>query len=260
MTIEQAIFEGRIQNFENWKNAYINGTQEVIAAIGAVNSAQAELDAANAALDAANNMVVPEIKIGQTTKTGSYYEYTDDMSATEKWNAAQESNIQTRKDQGYNVDTWYDSSGKLHYKASGTTASKNYVKNNPNDPNATLKNTKKTTGTKTNTGGKKPTKKKASGSLSLPSTGIYNVNELGDELMIPPTGNYDFLKKGTGIIPADLTKNLMDWGQFNPKNLIGAQPAITNNDHSITIQNLTVKSDNAKDFVRQLQNLAIVRS
>ena len=278
MTIEQAIFEGRIQNFENWKNAYISGTQEVIAAIGAVNSAQAELDAANAALDAANAMVVPEIKIGQTTKTGSYYEYTDDMSATERWNAGQEANIQTRRDQGYNVDTWYDSSGKLHYKASSTTASKNYVKNNPNDPNATLKNTKKstsgkkTTGSKKSTSGKKTTeskkstsgkkssKKKASGSLSLPSTGIYNVNELGDELMIPPTGNYDFLKKGTGIIPADLTKNLMDWGQFNPKNLIGAQPAITNNDHSITIQNLTVKSDNAKDFVRQLQNLAIVRS
>ena len=278
MTIEQAIFEGRIQNFENWKNAYISGTQEVIAAIGAVNSAQAELDAANAALDAANAMVVPEIKIGQTTKTGSYYEYTDDMSATERWNAGQEANIQTRRDQGYNVDTWYDSSGKLHYKASSTTASKNYVKNNPNDPNATLKNTKKstsgkkttgskkstsgkkTTGSKKSTSGKKSSKKKASGSLSLPSTGIYNVNELGDELMIPPTGNYDFLKKGTGIIPADLTKNLMDWGQFNPKNLISAQPAITNNDHSITIQNLTVKSDNAKDFVRQLQNLAIVRS
>lgn len=253
MTIEQAIFEGRIANFENWKNAYINGTQEVIAAIGAVNSAQAELDAANAALDAANAMVVPEIKYGVTSKTGSVYEYTDDMSATERWNAAQVENIQTRKDQGYKVNTWKDSSGKLHYTASSTTASKNYVKSNPS---AALK---KATGAAKITG-KKSTKKKASGSLSLPSTGIYNVNELGDELMIPPTGNYDFLKKGTGIIPADLTQNLMDWGKFNPKNLIGAQPVITDNDHSITIQNLTVKSDNAKEFVRQLQNLAIVRS
>ena len=77
--------------------------------------------------------------------------------------------------------------------------------------------------------------------------------------MIPPTGNYDFLKKGTGIIPADLTKNLMDWGRINPKNLMGAQSSVITNDHSITIQNLTVQSDNAKDFVRQLQNLAIVR-
>ena len=250
MTIEKAIFEGRIANFENWKNAYINGTQEVIAAIGAVNSAQAELDAANAALDAANAMVVPEIKYGITSKTGSVYEYTDDMSATERWNAAQTENIQTRKDQGYKVNTWYDSGGKLHYTAKSTKESKEYVRNNPE---AVLK---KATGAARNP----PKNKKASGSLSLPSTGIYNVNELGDELMIPPTGNYDFLKKGTGIIPADLTKNLMDWGQFNPKNLIGAQPAITHNDHSITIQNLTVKSDNAKEFVRQLQNLAIVRS
>lgn len=250
MTIEQAIFEGRIANFENWKNAYINGTQEVIAAIGAVNSAQAELDAANAALDAANAMVVPEIKYGVTSKTGSVYEYTDDMSATERWNAAQTENVQTRKDQGYKVNTWYDSGGKLHYTAKSTKESKDYVRNNPE---AVLK---KATGAARNP----PKNKKASGSLSLPSTGIYNVNELGDELMIPPTGNYDFLKKGTGIIPADLTQNLMDWGKFNPKNLIGAQPAITNNDHSITIQNLTVKSDNAKEFVRQLQNLAIVRS
>lgn len=261
MTIEKAIFEGRIANFENWKNAYINGTQEVIAAIGAVNSAQAELDAANAALDAANAMVVPEIKYGVTSKTGSVYEYTDDMSATERWNAAQVENIQTRKDQGYKVNTWKDSSGKLHYTASSTTASKNYVKSNPSAALKKATGAAKTTGKKpTKTTGKKPTKKKASGSLSLPSTGIYNVNELGDELMIPPTGNYDFLKKGTGIIPADLTQNLMDWGKFNPKNLIGAQPVITNNDHSITIQNLTVKSDNTKEFVRQLQNLAIVRS
>lgn len=250
MTIEQAIFEGRIANFENWKNAYIGGTQEVIAAIGAVNAAQAELDAANAALDAANAMVVPEIKYGVTSKTGSVYEYTDDMSATERWNAAQRENIQTRKDQGYNVNTWTDSSGKLHYTAKSTATSKANVKS------GTATNLKKATGAAKKTS----SKKKASGSLSLPSTGIYNVNELGDELMIPPTGNYDFLKKGTGIIPADLTQNLMDWGKFNPKNLIGAQPAITNNDHSITIQNLTVKSDNAKEFVRQLQNLAIVRS
>lgn len=259
MTIEQAIFEGRITNFENWKNAYINGTQEVIAAIGAVNSAQAELDSANAALDAANAMVVPEIKYGVTSKTGSVYEYTDDMSATERWNAGQLANIATRKDEGYKISTWYDSSGKLHYKAKSTPTSKANVAAGTATGLVSNKTTTTTGGNK-NTGGKKPTKKKASGSLSLPSTGIYNVNELGDELMIPPTGNYDFLKKGTGIIPADLTQNLMDWGKFNPKNLIGAQPVITNNDRSITIQNLTVKSDNAKEFVRQLQNLAIVRS
>lgn len=242
MTIEQAIFQNRTQNFTNWKEAYVNGTNEVIAATKALSDAQA-------ALEAANNMVVPEIKYGVTSKTDSVYEYTDDMSATERWNAAQKENIQTRKDQGYDVSTWTDSSGKLHYTAKSTTTSKANVKA------GTATNLKKATGAAKNP----PSKKKASGSLSLPSTGIYNVNELGDELMIPPTGNYDFLKKGTGIIPADLTRNLMDWGKFNPKNFIGGQPNMVNNDHSITIQNMTVQTNDAQDFVRQLQNLAILK-
>ena len=99
----------------------------------------------------------------------------------------------------------------------------------------------------------------AKGSLGVPKSAIYNVNELGDELIIPPKGNFDYLKKGTGVIPADLTKNLMDWGKFNPKNFTTNQPSSIINDHSITIQNLTVQSDNAQDFVRQLQNLAILK-
>lgn len=189
-------------------------------------------------------MVVPVWKEGVTAKTGSTYYYTDDMSAVEKWNAGQAVNIKAREDQGYKVEKWTGADGKVHYTAKKP------------------KPTKKPTPTKSNTGGKKSSsrRKKASGSLSIPQTGIYNINELGDELIVPPKGNFDYLKKGTGVIPADLTQNLMDWGKFNPKNLIGSQPSVTNNDHSITIQSLTVKSDNAKDFVRQLQNLAIVRS
>lgn len=107
--------------------------------------------------------------------------------------------------------------------------------------------------------GKLHYQKAASGSLGVPKSAIYNVNELGDELIIPPKGNFDYLKKGTGVIPADLTKNLMDWGKFNPKNFTTNQPSSITNDHSITIQNLTVQSDNAQDFVRQLQNLAILK-
>ena len=239
-TIEAAIFAERTQNFNNWKDSYVSGVQEVIAATEAVNKAQSELDSANAALDAANNMVVPVWKEGVTAKTGSTYYYTDDMSAVEKWNAGQAVNIKAREDQGYKVEKWTGADGKVHYTAKKP------------------KPTKKPTPTKSN----RPSgrRKKASGSLSIPQTGIYNINELGDELIVPPKGNFDYLKKGTGVIPADLTQNLMDWGKFNPKNLIGSQPSVTNNDHSITIQSLTVKSDNAKDFVRQLQNLAIVRS
>ena len=225
-------------------------------------------------------MEVPVWKAGVTTKTGSVYYYTDDMSAVEKWNAGQAVNIKAREDQGYKVETWTGADGKVHYTAKKPTTPKKPTTSTSgsggNKPSSTKSNTggNKPSSTKSNTGGKKPTsiksntgskkpssnKKKASGSLSLPQTGIYNINELGDELIVPPKGNFDYLKKGTGVIPADLTQNLMDWGKFNPKNLIGNQPSVTNNDHSITIQSLTVKSDNAKDFVRQLQNLAIVRS
>lgn len=223
-TIEEAIFQDRIENFDNWKNSYINGIQEVISAIEAVNNAQSRLDFSQSELDRIEDEDVPEIRTGTTTTTGASYEYTDDMSKQEKRNAAVRANIEKRKSQGYDVSTWYDSNGNLHYKA--TLPKKN---------------------------------KRAAGDVSIPKSGVYNVNELGDELIVPPKGNFDYLKKGTGVVPANLTRNLMDWGKFNPKNLFGKQMSNVTNDHSVTIQNLTVQSDNAKDFVRQLQNLAIVK-
>ena len=223
-TIEEAIFQDRIENFDNWKNSYISGIQEVISAIEAVNNAQSRLDFSQSELDRIEAEEVPEIKTGTTTTTGATYKYTDDMSKQEKRNAAVRANINQRKAQGYTVTEWYDDKGNLHYKA--TLPKKN---------------------------------KRAAGDVSIPKSGVYNVNELGDELIVPPKGNFDYLKKGTGVVPANLTKNLMDWGRFNPKNLFGKQSSNVTNDHSITIQNLTVQSDNAKDFVRQLQNLAIVK-
>lgn len=223
-TIEEAIFQDRIENFDNWKNSYINGISEVISAIKAVNDAQSRLDFTQSELDRIEAEEVPEIKTGKTSTTGATYGYTDDMSKQEKRNAAVRANINQRKAQGYTVTEWYDDKGNLHYKA--TLPKKN---------------------------------KRAAGDVSIPKSGVYNVNELGDELIVPPKGNFDYLKKGTGVVPANLTKNLMDWGKFNPKSLLGKQSSSVTNDHSITIQNLTVQSDNAKDFVRQLQNLAIVK-
>ena len=40
----------------------------------------------------------------------------------------------------------------------------------------------------------------------------------GDELVLVPgkDGNLSFMRKGTGVVPADLTANLMEWGQFTP--------------------------------------------
>ena len=44
---------------------------------------------------------------------------------------------------------------------------------------------------------------------------------LGDELVLVPgkDGNLSYMRKGTGVVPADLTANLMEWGQFTPDSL-----------------------------------------
>jgi peptidoglycan hydrolase-like protein with peptidoglycan-binding domain len=41
---------------------------------------------------------------------------------------------------------------------------------------------------------------------------------LGDELVLVPTaqGNLQYMRKGTSVIPADITKNLVEWGKISP--------------------------------------------
>ena len=224
-SIEEAIFDGRIENFNNWKDSYLSGMDEVIDSIRAVSLAQAELDslqvdlenAQQALSDFEQNYVEDTTETRFTSKTGAEYTYDSSKSSVENWNAAQKANIAARQAQGWTVKSWYDDEGKLHYK------------------------------------------KAASGTLSVPKSALYNVNELGDELIVPPRGNFDYLKKGTGVIPANLTKNLMDWGRFNPSTFLNSRGVSNTDDHSVNIQNLTIQSNDAKDFVRQLQNLAIVR-
>lgn len=48
------------------------------------------------------------------------------------------------------------------------------------------------------------------------------VDELGPELILhanPQTGRLEYLTKGSGVVPADLTANLMEWGQFTPDSM-----------------------------------------
>lgn len=50
---------------------------------------------------------------------------------------------------------------------------------------------------------------------------ITDEPKLGDELVLVPgkDGNLSFMRKGTGVVPADLTANLMEWGQFTPESM-----------------------------------------
>lgn len=80
------------------------------------------------------------------------------------------------------------------------------------------------------------------------TTGVTNnqlawIDELGEELVIRPSnGRMTFLEKGTGVVPADLTSNLMEWGELDPsvmlernKPEIKLHPEVHNTEVNITM-------------------------
>lgn len=57
----------------------------------------------------------------------------------------------------------------------------------------------------------------AKGTKNLDKSGIINVDELGEELVLRAhNGRLTYMEKGSGVIPADLTANLMEWGRLDP--------------------------------------------
>ena len=97
-------------------------------------------------------------------------------------------------------------------------------------------------------------KKHNSGTLSAPG-GQSLINENGLESIITPSGTITSLPAKSGIIPADLTRNLWALGEVAP-NLIarlGGNSLQTNNsnsstDNSINIQNLDATFNTQSDF------------
>lgn len=88
--------------------------------------------------------------------------------------------------------------------------------------------------------------KHAKGTLGTPG-GLSLVGEQGPELRV--------LGQGDGVLPADITRNLWDWGKINPSNIGG------NTTHIFNIDNLTLPNVNdAKSLVTGLKNLAYQRA
>lgn len=64
---------------------------------------------------------------------------------------------------------------------------------------------------------------------------ITDEPQFGDELVLVPTaqGNLSYMRKGTSVVPADITKNLVEWGQLDPNMAtssgVGANINIINN-------------------------------
>ena len=91
-------------------------------------------------------------------------------------------------------------------------------------------------------------KKHANGTISAPG-GLSLVGERGPELRV--------LNSGDGIIPADTTRNLWDWGAYNPKDFMNGMGS-NNIFHigNIALPNVT----DAKSFVNGLKQLAYQRA
>ena len=83
----------------------------------------------------------------------------------------------------------------------------------------------------------------AKGTLGAKKSQLALIDELGEELQLVPgqNGRLEYVKKGTGIVPADLTERLMDLA-MNPQEVldrnrptIGASPAIHNTEINLNI-------------------------
>lgn len=102
----------------------------------------------------------------------------------------------------------------------------------------------------------------ASGTQSVPHTGLYEVNEHGNEMIVTPEGHILMpLTKGTGVINADMTANLMAAAKTGvmPQSYL-VDPSIPQINRSITITNhydslLTVNGDVSKDTLPELQTI-----
>ena len=78
--------------------------------------------------------------------------------------------------------------------------------------------------------------------------GPINIDEIGKELLVKPSsGRLVDLEYGTGIIPHNITENLMKWGVLNPEmltNNANFESNLTNLDQSLKVNIDTIKLDN----------------
>ena len=83
----------------------------------------------------------------------------------------------------------------------------------------------------------------ASGTIGIDENQFATVDELGEELIIRAhNGRLTYMEKGTGVIPSDITSNLMQLGQLDPSMVLDQNrpsinaPHVTNNETVINIE------------------------
>lgn len=153
---------------------------------------------------------------------------------------------------GAGSDGWTEAEMNEGFVSSGGSSkgSKKSIGQMRSEANAALAKSK-STGKKVSLGGGvsidySRVNKHAEGTLGTPG-GLSLVGEQGPELRV--------LGQGDGVLPADITRNLWDWGKINPKNMVG------NTNNIFNIDNLTLPNANdAKSLVAGLKNLAYQRA
>lgn len=86
----------------------------------------------------------------------------------------------------------------------------------------------------------------ASGTTKLDKSGIVNIDELGEELILgAKNGRLSYLEKGSSVIPADITSNLISWGELDPQSMLDRSRPVINAPH-ITNNNIEIDMDIAE--------------
>jgi len=89
---------------------------------------------------------------------------------------------------------------------------------------------------------------------------------LGDELVLVPTaqGNLSYMRKGTSVVPAAITKNLVEWGKMNPHtmnagisgaNVNMISNAVVQPNYEFTFDSLVHVDNCAQDTLKDLEKL-----
>jgi chromosome segregation ATPase len=94
-----------------------------------------------------------------------------------------------------------------------------------------------------------PTSYYAKGTLGTSKNELAVVDEIGPELILranPETGRLDYLTRGTSVMPADISANLVEWGKLNPNrmSLPNAMPNMNMISNAINKPELNFSVDN----------------
>ena len=180
------------------------------------------------------------------TTDANFENYQKAIKAAQEQQPEQNQNQQQQpqqQEETIKVGEKIDASGAKIYDYAGDTSGENqyyskdpvYVVLEEKDGYLKVRHHKLSSGT-TGWFKKADVKAYAKGSKGVDKDQLALIDELGEELVLhAQNGRLTYLEKGSGVVPADLTSNLMEWGKLDPSIMldqnrpqIGVHPEIHN--------------------------------